>query len=133
LHMAQLMPLPLAVSCFSKIQIGFSFLVLAYSGTADSPGQRAVKRCVCVCVCASVRPCVRACVWPHCSGASSNTVIHPSVCPSPRCAAALSYRHAGCMQLSHVRTADPSANRRRSAASQTAIGGGHIISPPPGR
>ena len=37
------------------------------------------------------------------------------------------------MQLSHVRTADPSANRRRSAASRTAIGGGHIISPPPGR
>ena len=27
LHMAQLMPLPLTVSCFSKIQIGFSFLV----------------------------------------------------------------------------------------------------------
>ena len=46
LHMAQLMPLPLTVSCFSKIQIGFSFLVLAHPG---SPGQRAVK-CVCVCV-----------------------------------------------------------------------------------
>ena len=45
LHMAQLMPLPLTVSCFSKIQIGFIFLV------AGSPGQRAVKRvCVCVCV-----------------------------------------------------------------------------------
>jgi len=27
LHMAQLMPLPLTVSCFSKIQIGFTFLV----------------------------------------------------------------------------------------------------------
>jgi len=25
LHMAQLMPLPLTVSCFSKIQIGFPF------------------------------------------------------------------------------------------------------------
>ena len=46
LHMAQLMPLPLTVSCFSKIQIGFTFLVLAHPG---SPGQRAVKR-VCVCV-----------------------------------------------------------------------------------
>jgi len=46
---AQLMPLPLTVSCFSKIQIGFSFLVRAYPG---GPGQRAVKRvCVCVCVC----------------------------------------------------------------------------------
>ena len=32
LHMAQLMPLPLTVSCFSKIQIGFIFLVLAHPG-----------------------------------------------------------------------------------------------------
>ena len=49
LHMAQLMPLPLTVSFFSKIQIGFTFLVVAHLG---SPGQRAVKRvCVCVCVC----------------------------------------------------------------------------------
>ena len=40
LHMAQLMPLPLTVSCSSKIQIGFVQI-----------GQRAVKRvCVCVCV-----------------------------------------------------------------------------------
>jgi len=29
LHMAQLMPLPLTVSCFSKILIGFTFLVPA--------------------------------------------------------------------------------------------------------
>ena len=46
LHMAQLMPLPLTVSGFSKIQIGFTFLVLAHLG---SPGKRAVKR-VCMCV-----------------------------------------------------------------------------------
>ena len=47
LHMAQLMPLLLTVSYFSKIQIGFTFLVLAHPG---SPGKRAIKR-VCVCVC----------------------------------------------------------------------------------
>jgi len=41
LHMAQLMPLPLTLSCFSKIQIGFTFLVPAHLG---SPGKRAVKR-----------------------------------------------------------------------------------------
>ena len=41
LHMAQLMPLPLTVSCFSKLQTGFTFLVPAHPG---SPGQRAVKR-----------------------------------------------------------------------------------------
>ena len=44
LHMAQLMPLPFTVYCFSKIQIGFTFLVPAHPGC---PGQRAIKR-VCV-------------------------------------------------------------------------------------
>jgi len=44
LHMFQLMPLPLTVSYFSKIQIDFAFLVPAHLG---SPGKRAVKR-VCV-------------------------------------------------------------------------------------
>jgi len=41
LHTAQLMVLPLTVSCFSKIQIGFTCLVLAH---LSSPGKRAVKR-----------------------------------------------------------------------------------------
>jgi len=40
LHIAQLMLLPLTVSCFSEIQIGFTFLVPAHQ---VSPGQRAVK------------------------------------------------------------------------------------------
>jgi len=40
-HMAQLMPLPLTVSCSSKILIGFTtFLVPAYPGC---PGKEAVK------------------------------------------------------------------------------------------
>jgi len=42
LHMAQLMPLPLTLSCFNKIQIGFTFLILAHPGSAGA-GQRAVK------------------------------------------------------------------------------------------
>ena len=50
LHMAQLIPLPLTVSCFIKIHVGFSFLVLAHLG---SPRQRAIKQ-VCVCVCVSL-------------------------------------------------------------------------------
>ena len=58
LHVTQQMPLPLTVSCFSKIQIGFTFLVPAHPG---SPGKRAVKR-VCVCVC-------------------YETVLCPSICP----------------------------------------------------
>jgi len=48
LHMSQLMPLPLTVSCFSKIQIGFTFLVPAHLG---SSGQGPLNGCVCVCVC----------------------------------------------------------------------------------
>jgi len=62
LHMAQLMPLPLTISCSNKIQIGFAFLVPAHLG---SPIQRAVKRtCVRACVraCVRVRVRVRVCV-----------------------------------------------------------------------
>ena len=56
LHMAQLMPLPLTASCFSKIQIGFTFLVPAHPGThththtrltplfRDYPGQPVPER-----------------------------------------------------------------------------------------
>jgi len=57
LHMAQLMPLPLVpltVSCFSKIQIGYTFLIPAHPGC---PRKRAVKR-VCVCVCVCMKPCI---------------------------------------------------------------------------
>jgi len=53
LHMTQLMLLPLTVSCYSKIQIGFAFLVPADPGSFR---KRAVK-CVCVCVCACVCVC----------------------------------------------------------------------------
>jgi len=63
--MAQRIPLPLTVSCFSKIQIGFTFLVPAYPG---SPGQRAIKR-VCVCYlgggCVHPPPLLRACPHKH--------------------------------------------------------------------
>jgi len=57
LHTTQLMLLPLAVSCFSKIQIGLIILVLAHVG---SPGKVAIKRvcvsvCVYVCVCEIVQ------------------------------------------------------------------------------
>ena len=72
-YMAQLMPLPLTVSCFSKIQIGFTFLVPAHLG---SPGQRAVKRvCACVraCVCVSVYPPLKT-VQGHCSPTASRYV-----------------------------------------------------------
>ena len=43
LHTAQLMPLPLTVSCFSEIQIDFTFLVPAYLG---SPGKGPLNGCV---------------------------------------------------------------------------------------
>ena len=45
LYVAQLMPLPFTVSCFSKIQIGFTFLVSAHLAT---PGKGLLNGCVCV-------------------------------------------------------------------------------------
>ena len=50
LHMAQLMPLPLTVSCFSKIRIGFTFVVPAHRVVPD---KGSLNGCVCVCVCAA--------------------------------------------------------------------------------
>jgi len=57
LRMAQLMPLPPTVSCFTEIHIGFTFLVPAHLG---SPGKRAIKR-VCVAVAVAVAVCVFGC------------------------------------------------------------------------
>jgi len=48
LHMAQMMPPTLTVSCFSKIQIGFTFLVPAHPG---SPRKGPLNGCACVCFC----------------------------------------------------------------------------------
>ena len=74
LHTAQLMPLPLTVSCFSKIQIGFTFLVPAHLG---SPGQRPVKQmCARACVCVPV-----AVSWPV---ALSAVLQGSPVCPTHR-------------------------------------------------
>jgi len=47
LHMALLMPLPLAVSCFSKIQIGLPFW---YRLTRVVSDKGLLNGCVCVCV-----------------------------------------------------------------------------------
>jgi len=59
LHVAQLMPLPLTVSCFSKIQIGFTFLVRL---TCLVPEKGPLNGCVCVRACVRVSVCVCACV-----------------------------------------------------------------------
>ena len=75
LHMAQVMPLPFTVSCFTKIQIGSTFLVLAHLGR---PGKRAIKR-VCVCVVSQKQP-------SHCSKnticrlSSASAVRHLTIC-----------------------------------------------------
>jgi len=86
LHMAQLMPLPLTVSCFSIIQIGFTFPVPAHPG---SPGQRAVKR---VCVCVYIKPsCLRVTDRRRRCRLSQSRRRLPSVCraeatgPSTHC------------------------------------------------
>ena len=56
LHMAQLMSLTLTVSCFSKIQIGFTFLVARL--TRVVPDKEPSNGCVCVRVRARARVCV---------------------------------------------------------------------------
>jgi len=48
LHTAQLMPLPLTVSCFSKIQIGL--IPFWYQLTWVVPDKGPLNRCVCVLV-----------------------------------------------------------------------------------
>jgi len=60
LHMAELMPLPLTVSCFSKIQIGFTFLVPADLG---SPEKGPLNGYVCVCGSTFLIP-----AYPGCPG-----------------------------------------------------------------
>ena len=67
------------------------------------------------------RNCSQIIMHPRRSRSLSDTAIRQSVCPSPRRTAALGYRRAGCLQLSHVRTADPSADgqiRRESNCHQ---------------
>ena len=65
LHVVQLMALPLTVSCFSKIQIGFTFLVPAHLVVPDKgPLNGCVCVCVCVCVCFHWAVWVRSCVLP---------------------------------------------------------------------
>ena len=62
--MAQLMPLPLTISCSSKIQIAFNFLVLPFwcwlTRVVLDIIQEGRKMVVCVCVCACMRACLRA-------------------------------------------------------------------------
>ena len=70
LHMAQLMPLPLTVSCFSKIEIGFAFLVLAHLG---SPGKRAFA--LNGCVCSTIMSCYNKYWYTFCSS-STNAKLH---------------------------------------------------------
>ena len=74
-YTVQLMPLPLTVSCFSKIQIGFTFLVLAYPG---SPGQRAVKW-VCACVCVVLLYQYDVCSCCECTQPHLHTIVNRSM------------------------------------------------------
>jgi len=69
------MPLPLTISCFSKIQIGFTFLVPAHLG---SPGKGPLNGCVCMCVVKKFHLCIAALKywWKH------NSVQTASVCLS---------------------------------------------------
>jgi len=77
LHMVQLMPLQLTVSCFSKIHIGFTFMVSAHPG---SPGQSAVER-VCVRACMYVCALTSATVMVATDRIAAAAQIDPSYSP----------------------------------------------------
>ena len=53
------MPLPLTVSCFSRIQIVLPF---CYRLTRVVPDKGPLNVCVCVCVCVCVRACACVCM-----------------------------------------------------------------------
>jgi len=79
LHTAQLMPLPLTVSCFSKIQIGFTFRVPSHPCSSE---KGPFNGCVCVlfqrtflyCVCGSF-PHTSHVAWSVCVCASGTRLI----------------------------------------------------------
>ena len=66
--MAQLMLVPPTVSCFSKIQIGFTFLVPDHLGSPRK-GPLSGYVCVCVCVCVLIPSVVKVCVRATYTGA----------------------------------------------------------------
>ena len=97
LHTAQLqlMPLTLTVSCFCKIQIGFTFLVPAHQG---SPGKGADKR-VCACVCVYT---VNSLAPPTCHGIPPKTSSRPESAQSPVSAGSNVPSHDICKSVSFV-------------------------------
>jgi len=54
LHTAQLMPLPLTVSCFGQVQVQVDFTFLVPADTGIIPDNGPLNVCVCVCVCVYV-------------------------------------------------------------------------------
>ena len=79
LHMVQLMPLPLTISCSSKVQIGF--IPFWYRLTRVVLGKEPLNGCVCVCVCARV--CLNAflrCVFVYDTHPVFSAVSHAACC-----------------------------------------------------
>ena len=90
LRMAQLMSLPLTVSCFSKVQIGSTFLHLG------SPGKGPLNGCVRACVCACARLRIFVAFISH-----KNMRLVPYNVPGPRCIVppVPPRRHSGCKHI----------------------------------
>ena len=106
LHMAQMMLLPLTVSCFSKIQIGFTFLVPAHPG---SLGQSAIKRvCVRVCVCVCLSTCCQ----------TNKTMLH------------VTHRRTGAYELSDKHSVTATICLKHSARPLVGAGGIMFITCP---
>jgi len=121
LPIAQLMPLPLTVSCSSKIQIGFTFLVPAHPGR---PGQRAIKR-VCVCVCVqSHRSCVTVAV-EIVNNALVGDEIRTTTTTTTAHASCSGRAHPVCVRISSWRAGQPGGPAGHSQDRQASVAGQH--------
>ena len=144
MHMAQLMPLPLTVSCFSKIQIGFTFLVPSHPG---GPGKRAIKwMYVCVCVslpllatwlsvylCVSVNVCDTGCIGSavqHAFSAVAGRVEHCSRWRHRSCRSPVFFGNVA-VSTAVIRhhSVRPRAVRRHAGSSQRHTGHGGVRRP----
>ena len=110
LHMAQQMPLPLTVSCFSKIQIGLPFWYRFMRVVLD----RAIKR-VCVCVC--VFRTISAGVTCECWRAALASVTSPT--SRTTCAGATTASPTACRSGIYSATEEPAKTTRLASANHT--------------
>jgi len=116
LHMAQLMTLPLTVSCFSKIQIGFTFW---YRLTRVIPDKGPLNGCVCVCVCAQFCNITTAhlhSLMPNSKPAVTGQYLLPEGCSAANPLAAIAWWDRQTDRQTNGRYTDPAPHSKHTAS-----------------